>query len=267
MKDQRLTELSHFLKSRRARIKPAQVGLPDTSRRRTPGLKREELAQLAGISVTWYTWLEQGRDIQVSLPVIDSLCRVLKLDDDECAYLKQLAQVQHSNSYALNDVVSKELQSVLDNLMHCPSTIINEKWQVLSWNDAACLLFGDFSKMKSLERNILWSIFTDPQQKNHLLNWPAHAKALLGRFRIAYSNHLDDPWFIDFVELLKSKSPEFSTWWALHDIESSGLTKKSFHHPTLGILDFMVSKFEVLGHNNLKLIVHTPTMETLHKLK
>lgn len=266
----RYHELADFLKTRRARILPTQVGLEAGTRRRTPGLRREEVAQLTGIGLTWYTWLEQGRPIHVSAQVIESLSRVLLLDKQERLHLYLLAnQPLPAEIAEYQGAISPALQHVLDNLAFCPSLITDQRWNVIAWNKAACLLFGNFNEMNVRERNIVWAMFTDAKYKQLFVDWPLHAKSLLGRFRGACGQYIDDSWLAQFVDDLKRQSTEFNVWWPLHEIQSNGEKHKRLNHPTAGILDFEISNFAVSDNSALKLIVHVPlaTTDTAAKLK
>lgn len=252
-------ELADFLKTRRAKILPSQVGLSPATRRRTPGLRREEVAQLAGIGVTWYTWLEQGRPIHVSSQVIESLSRVLMLDREERTHLYLLAnQPLPANPSEYCGTVSPTLQHVLDSLTHSPSLVMDQRWNIIAWNKAACLLFGEFSKMNARERNIVWAMFTDKKYKHLLVDWSLHAKGLLGKFRLSCGQYIEDTWLVQFIEDLKTQSREFSQWWPLHEIQSPSEAYKQLNHPTVGLLDFEVCKFDVSDHSGLTLIIHTP---------
>ena len=259
----RYNELADFLKTRRAKILPSQVGLSTGIRRRTPGLRREEVAQLAGIGLTWYTWLEQGRPIQVSTQVIESLSKVLLLDKQERIHLYRLAnQPLAVDIPGYQGTVSPTLQHVLDSLILCPSLVTDQRWNVIAWNKAACLLFGDFSEMNVRERNIVWAVFTDDKYKQLLVDWDRHAKGLLGRFRSTCGQYIEDSWLAQFIDDLKMQSTEFNLWWSLHEIQSNGEKHKQLNHPVAGILDFEISNFDVSDNSGLKMIVHVPLAET-----
>lgn len=259
----RYKELGDFLKTRRAKIMPSQVGLSSVSRRRTPGLRREEVAQLAGVGVTWYTWLEQGRDIHVSTQVIESLSRVLMLDRQERIYLHLLAnQPLPEEIPGYLGTVSPVLQHVLDSLNYCPSLVTDQRWNVVAWNKASCMIFGDFTAMTTRERNIVWAMFTDNKYKRLFIDWDMHAKGLLGRFRATCGQYIEDSWIVQFIEDLKAESEEFNLWWPLHDIESNSEKFKQLNHPIVGILEFEVCNFDVADNSGLKLIVHNPLSGT-----
>lgn len=259
----RYHELADFLKTRRAKILPAQAGLTAGTRRRTPGLRREEVAQLAGIGLTWYTWLEQGRSIHVSAQVIESLANVLLLNKEERIHLYLLAnQPLPSDMPSYQETVSPILQHFLDSLTLCPALIIDSRWNVTAWNNAACLLFGNFAEMNARERNIVWAMFTDEKYKQLFVDWSHHAKGLLARFRAACGQYINDSWLVQFIDELKGQSLEFSLWWPLHEIQSNGEKLKQLNHPDLGILDFEISNFDVSDNSGLKLIVHVPLSET-----
>lgn len=259
----RYKELSDFLKTRRAKILPSQVGLSAGTRRRTPGLKREEVAQLAGIGLTWYTWLEQGRAIHVSTPVVESLSKVLLLNKQERIYLYLLTnQPLPADIIGHQGTVSPTLQHVLDSLILCPSLIMDQRWSVIAWNKAACLIFGDFNEMNVYQRNIVWAMFTDNKYKQLFADWTLYAKNLLGRFRSTCGQYIDDPWLTQFIDDLKMQSMEFNLWWPLHEIQNISETYKQLNHPVAGVLDFEVSKFDVSDHSGLKLIIHTPLAGT-----
>jgi len=181
---QRYEELADFLKTRRAKISPSQVGLPQGARRRTPCLRREEVAQLAGIGLIWYTWLEQGRPIRVSKQIIESLSRVLLLDKHERIHLFTLAEhLLPADIPAYQGTVSQIIQHVLDNLVLCPSFVMDQRWNVVAWNKAACLVFEDFGKVNAHERNMVWSMFTNIDYKQLFIDWQYHAQGMLARFR------------------------------------------------------------------------------------
>ncbi len=266
----RYKELADFLKTRRAKISPSEAGLQSAERRRTPGLRREEVAQLAGVGLTWYTWLEQGRDIHVSAQVIESLSRVLKLDKQERIHLFRLANQPLSSDIPENrSSVSPILQHILDSLVLCPSFIADQRWNVIAWNKAACILFGDFESMNARQRNVVWAMFTDDYFKRLYNNWDIYAKSLLGRFRLTCGKYLEDPWFVDFIEDLKAHSTEFAKWWSLHEIIDDGGIYKHFNHPVAGELDFESSCFDVPDNSGFRLFVHVPSpeAETADKMK
>jgi hypothetical protein len=255
----RYKELADFLKTRRAKILPSQVGLPSAMRRRTPGLRREEVAQLAGIGVTWYTWLEQGRPIHVSTQVIESLSRVLLLDKQERYHLYRLAsQPLPTDLPVYQGTVSPLLQHVLDSLVLCPSFIADQRWNVIAWNKAACCIFGQFSEMNARQRNVVWAMFTDPYFKQLYLDWDLHAKNLVGRFRLTCGKYIEDAWLNQFITELTQQSPEFNTWWPLHELQNDGGVYKQFNNPQAGRLDFESSGFDVPDNSGLKMFVHVP---------
>ncbi|MCC8123378.1 MAG: helix-turn-helix transcriptional regulator [Oscillospiraceae bacterium] len=256
-------ELADFLKTRRNRILPSQVGLPSGKRRRTPGLRREEVAQLAGIGLTWYTWLEQGRPIHVSAEVAESLSRTLLLDLQERLHLYHLAnQPLPADIPEYQGAISPVLQHVLDNLVLCPSLITDQRWNVVAWNKAACLIFGDFSCLNARNRNMVWAMFTEEKYKQLYVEWPLYAKGLLGRFRSTCGQFIDDKWFTQLITDLKNQSLEFSQWWPLHEIQNGSELYKQLNHPTAGIMDFEISNFDVSDNSGLKMIIHTPKDKT-----
>lgn len=266
----RYKELADFLKTRRNRILPSQVGLSTAARRRTPGLRREEVAQLAGIGITWYTWLEQGRPIRVSTQVIESLSRVLLLDRQERIHLYLLAnQPLPADIPEYQGAVSPILQHVLNSLILSPSLVTDQRFNVIAWNKAAISILGDFSKMNARERNIVWAMFTDNRFKHLLVNWEVHAKGLLGRFRSDCGQYIEDFWIASFIDELKQQSTEFNLWWPLHEIQSGSEVYKQINHPAAGILDFEVSNFDIADNSGLKMIIHTPLpgTDTAAKMK
>lgn len=263
-------ELANFLKNCRKRILPSQVGLAQTSRRRTPGLRREEVAYLAGIGVTWYTWLEQGRSIQVSDQVLESLSRVLLLTEEEKHYLYLLANqpipVKHTKNL---EAMSQSLQEVLNQFLYAPAFIIDNKWHVIAWNSAATRIFGDFEEKTYEQRNLLWVMFTNEDYKKLFNDWASKAKGLLSRVRVDWAYTMDDPDFQRLIDRLKNESEAFNTWWSSYDIQPPKDVYEALSHPELGDLTFNMSKFDVTEYAGFKLIVHTPTpgTNTYEKIK
>lgn len=266
----RRQELSLFLKQRRGRITPEAVGLPRGSRRRTPGLRREEVAQLAGVGVTWYTWLEQGRDISVSAQVIKSIARVLRLSAVERTYLFELVRqtlplVQTESATRIDS----SLQFVLDNQSFCPAYIMGWRWDILAWNQTACMILMDFNELPLDERNILWLMFMNNQFRAKLPNWNVVCQKTIAHFRATCSSYVDNPEFTDLIERLKSNSPEFKKYWDKCDVLHKHNSLKEFNHPVLGQLKFVMTMFELYDPLNAKLIlfVPDPNSSTKQKLK
>ena len=272
IKHPRYNELSDFLKSRRSKILPSQVGLPEGTRRRTPGLRREEVAQLAGIGLTWYTWLEQGRPIHVSTPVVESLSKVLLLDKQERRHLYLLAnQPLPSDIAGYQGAISLALQHVLDSLTLSPSLVTDQRFNVIGWNKAACSIFGEFSEMNARERNVVWAMFADDKYKQLYVEWDIYAKSLIGRFRSTCGQYIEDSWITQFVGDLKAQSEEFNLWWPLHEIQNNTGLNKQLNHPDVGLLNFEISNFDVSDNSGLKMVVHSPkpdsgTDEKMEKL-
>ena len=266
-------EIANFLRSRRNRLQPESVGLITSSRRRTPGLRREEVAMLAGISPEWYTWLEQARDIRPSQGTLENIARSLKLEPSETEYLLLLNGYQPlTATSAKTSAISPQLQHVLDRLEYTPAYIIGRRWDILGWNSAVTLVNGDPNEFQGIERNCLWQLFLG-SMRTAIVDWENHAKAGIARFRISEAKYSDCfcPWVNDLIETLQEASPEFRKLWQEYDVDycSSGI--EHLEHSTYGLLSFEYNSFSIADHNynDLKLITYVPQpgTDTLSNLK
>lgn len=256
---QRLQELGDFLRTRRARLGPEDVGLPRGSRRRAPGLRRAEVAQLAGVSVDWYTWLEQGRPITVSTQVLESLVSALHLNANEREHLFLLAHQQPPPARAMeSETVSPTLQRFLDHQGLSPAFVLGPRWDVVAWNEAARVVFGDYGQMTTRERNSVWRIFTSPNHRQFLVNWEGHARRVLAQFRATCGRYPGDPRLTELVQDLLLRSPEFRAWWPDHEVLGAEEGHKTFNHPQVGYLMFEHLTFQVFDAPNLAVNVYTP---------
>jgi transcriptional regulator with XRE-family HTH domain len=259
---ERRRELADFLRTRRERLAPEEVGLPRGTRRRVLGLRREELAQLAGVGLTWYTWLEQGRDIRVSRQVVDSLGRALRLDPTERRHLASLSDpsAQVTELGVVADVPAA-LQALLDQQGASPAYVMNPRWDVLAWNHAARALFADFPRLPPAQRNMVWLLFTEPALRGLLLDWEEHARVVLGQFRASRERREGDPAFAELVERLRAASPEFRAWWPRHEVRGRFEGRREFEHPTLGRLVLEQFTLRALEDDELRLVLYTPLPE------
>lgn len=264
MNDQeRRKELAHFLRTRRERLSPEAIGLSGSSRRRTPGLRREELAVVAGIGVTWYTSLEQARAITVSTQVLESLARVLHLNAVERNHLFLLARLQQpADPSPLTTTVNPVLQHVLDTMGTSPAYVTNPRWDLLAWNQAmACVYQTNFGALPVHERNILRLVFTSPSQ--HLLpaNWEQVAQSLLAQFRANTERYVGEPWREALVAELEQTSPQFHTWWPQHELQATHTEQKELHHPLVGRLVLQPMTFQITDAPDLRMVIYKPLAE------
>jgi transcriptional regulator with XRE-family HTH domain len=256
----RRRELGDFLRTRRNRLSPLELGLREGLRRRTPGLKREEVASAAGISTSLYAWLEQARDVQVSERVLTGLARALRLTDAENSQLFELALARPpAHEVPRREVVGKTVADLLKLVSEVPALAFNLRWDVLAWNDAARVFFFDYELVEGLERNILWYTFLNPELKSRFVDWPQCARDVVARFRRDYIHHAGDPTFLHLVEALTLRSPEFARWWRLHDVLPSFRENTvDFTHPTTGPLALRVVMLSVGGEPGLKICLFPP---------
>ncbi|SEG87927.1 Helix-turn-helix domain-containing protein [Thermomonospora echinospora] len=252
-------ELASFLRSRRERITPEEVGMPSGSRRRTPGLRREEVAQLAGVGVTWYTWLEQGRPINASAQVLDAVARTLRLDAAEREHLYRLADVpQPPPATDETHALPQDMRTILDNLDPLPAALLNARSDVLSWNQAFAALFPGMVNTPAAERNAVWFVFTTPPCCNPILNLEEQAPEQVAIFRYRYSRHLHEPEWQEFVQRLCKASPEFARLWATHDVAPPRPCDKVFRYPAVGDVATRSTNLEVTALPGARLVVYTP---------
>ncbi len=261
--ERRRKELANFLRTRRSRLSPREAGLPvDTSRRRTPGLRREEVASLSGISLPWYTALEQGRDIQVSEQVLESLARTLRLSHDERNHLHVLANHAVLPKTTGDESISPALRQILDRMGTYPAYIIDRRWNVAAWNKMTSTLCGDLNQVAEIERNVLWRVFMMKDNGARIVNWENVAPILLAHFRSQYVLHMNDSWLQEFVCKLHDKSEEFRAWWERHDVSGSSEGKQVIHHPKAGLLTFRYNTFTVPDRGDFVMRVFTPVENT-----
>ena len=259
---QRLQELGDFLRTRRARLVPEDVGLLRGSRRRVPGLRRAEVAHLAGVSVDWYTWLEQGRPITVSTQILESLVQALHLHANEREHLFFLAHQQPPPARAMElETVSPTLQHFLDHQGLSPAFVLGRRLDVMAWNEAARVVFGDFGQMTSFERNSVWRLFTSAAHRHLLVDWEGHARRVLAQFRASCGRYPGDPRLTELIQDLMLRSPEFRAWWPDHEVLGATEGHKTFNHPHAGYLMFEHLTFQVFDAPDLKVNVYTPLDE------
>jgi transcriptional regulator with XRE-family HTH domain len=233
-------ELSAFLRSRRERIAPEQVGFSPMGRRRTPGLRREEVAQLAGVGVTWYTWLEQGRDIKVSDQVLDAIARTLMLDRDEHAHLLSLAGSADQHIVAECAAVPPQLRDLLTQLEPFPASVVNAKYDLLAYNRTYSRLIDDIDALPQAERNCMWLCFTDPAWRTALLDWEDGAKRMVANLRWLMADHVAEPSWKSLVKRLRAASPEFAELWERHEVRSIENKTKRVNNPLVGELQLAI---------------------------
>src|SRR5262249_35226636 len=246
-------QLADFLRSRRARLSPADVGLPPGRRRRTPGLRREEVAGLAGVGVTWYTWLEQGREVRPSVQVLDAVAAALRLSTAERRYLYGLARNEEPPlEPGRAEVVPPSVQRVIDG-MPWPAHVRGRRFDMLAWNRGVEALVGDVPTYLGGTRNIVLNMFTNPATRTLYERWPDVAQGLLAACRESAGRHLGDPWFDELIGTLTERSAEFRAWWPRHDVRGLEAGRKALVHPIAGRLVFEHVSFLVAEAPDLRL--------------
>lgn len=260
-------QLSEFLKGCRARISPADLGLPDPRRRRTPGLRREDVAALAGVSVTWYTWLEQGRDIKVSAQVLEKISTTLRMSPDEREYL--FALVQHRPAppaSALPLKAGDALKRMIDAL-DVPALVLNLRWDVVAWNQLVGRIFRDYAKLEPCGRNLLRILLTDPQYQQDPDDYEAIANRVLAKFRVDFSQAADDPDINTLVAELNQSCPMFRRLWGRTEVSNRSVGLNVVRHHNVGGITFEHSSYVPEGSPGLRVVIFVPhDDESRHKV-
>jgi transcriptional regulator with XRE-family HTH domain len=260
--ERRRSELADFLRRRRESITPEDVGLPDGGRRRTPGLRREEVSLLAGVGTTWYTWLEQGRDVRASVEVLESIARALKLTPTERTHLIVLGRGEDPPPCkSPAERVSPVLRRLIENLGPNPAFVLGRRWDYLAWNRAACALFGDFDAVPRAARNHVWMTFMDPSRREMFSDWERSARLLVARFRADSARYLGDPEFEELIQALRHSSPEFCRAWKRHEVAGGGEGRKEVHHPIEGPMVFEHAVFRPQQAPDQRLALYSPRQE------
>lgn len=268
----RLQALSAFLKAQRAKVLPQTVGLPAGTRRRTPGLRREEVAQLAGVSPTWYTWLEQGRDIKVSKSVLDCVAAALQLTVDERKYLFSLALETGSGAHALVEElpeISPSLRRILQELRFCPTIISDRRCHIVGWNEAASHVFLNFQHIPVEQRNMIRLLFTRKEFQRLAVNWEHFIRGFLAIFRAYYGQYVEDEWYDRFLAEMKEVHPDFDRLWEQSEVSSAPEVLIEFRHAKAGKMLFHLTSLQVQGSSDLRCSIYTPAPDssTESKLK
>lgn len=255
----RRAELGEFLRTRRARLRPEDVGITGFGgQRRVPGLRREELAQLAGISVAYYTRLEQGNGRNVSAQVLDAIARVLRLTDAEHAHLTHLVKPeQHKKKQAARPRrVRPALAQLLDSMGDVPAYVVGRHTEVLAWNRMALALFGDWASVPARERNWARMVFLSPEYRDLFVDWESKASDVVSYLRLDAGSHPDDPELSSLVGELSVKSEEFRQLWATHDVKEKTHGLKRLRHPLVGDLTLSFETFTLPDEHELSLTTY-----------
>jgi transcriptional regulator with XRE-family HTH domain len=253
----RRRELAEFLRTRRDRLRPEDIGLPPGARRRTPGLRREEVAQEAGVGVTWYTWLEQGRDIKASGHVLDAVARALRLDEAEREHLYHLADLPLRTATTSEPIVSDALVEVLRALDPLPAVLMNSRWDLLATNEAFRQLFQPWHTGPCAMRNMMWCTFMEPEVRACYLNFEAEAPRSVAQLRASSAHHLGEPMWTDFISELIDGSADFARMWARHDVARPGVRIKHFLDPRAGLLRMITTSLAVTEMPECRVITYT----------
>ncbi|QMU67065.1 helix-turn-helix transcriptional regulator [Streptacidiphilus sp. P02-A3a] len=258
---QRRAALGAFLRSRRERLTPGDVGLVGGPRRRTPGLRREEVASLSGVSVSWYSWLEQGRPIAASGQVLDALAGTLRLTRAERRHVFDLAGESDSGPRPAATgcpAVGDHLRATVAALAPNPACLLDRHWDILAHNDAEAAIYGGLDETPVRRRNMLWLYFGCQSMRTVLRNWEAESWAILAQFRASADRHPGDPRFDEIVEDVSGADPGFAERWERHDVAAFTPALKCFDHPRLGPLTFRQAKLIAAEDPELHLVARYP---------
>jgi transcriptional regulator with XRE-family HTH domain len=256
--ERRRAELGEFLRARRARLSPGDFGMPEGSRRRTPGLRREEVALLAGVGVTWYTWLEQGRQINASMQVLDAVARTLRLDRAEREHLYRLAEATPLRTHCTRRAVSDAIREIVHSLNPLPASLINSRFDVLLTNDASEELFWDWHTMPCIHKNTLWCSVTEPSARDKFPDYDGQVRYVVARLRSAYGGHIGDPDWEEDIRRLACLSAEFAELWARHEVAAPEPRLLRYAHPRAGLLRLAVSELHLPDMPDVRIVVYTP---------
>ncbi|MER6448058.1 helix-turn-helix transcriptional regulator [Streptomyces venezuelae] len=270
--DVRRHELAEFLRNRRERITPEQVGLVRGPRRRTPGLRREEVAHLSSVGVTWYTWLEQARDIQVSVQVLDAVARALLLDGSEREHLFALAGSLDPAPLSVCPSVTPAVRAMLDQLGHIPACIQNSRYDIVAYNATYGQLLGDLDGTRPEDRNCMWLAFTDPQWRESVVDLPSTHRIMAAKFRAAMAEHLTESAWRTLLARLEAASAEFREVWARHEVVGGQLSKaKYIRNAHVGLLHLEHTNLWLGPRTGPRLVTYVPldqqTRERLEELE
>ncbi|WP_328306822.1 helix-turn-helix transcriptional regulator [Streptomyces sp. NBC_00442] len=257
----RRAALGAFLRSRRERLTPGDVGLTGGVRRRTPGLRREEVALLSGVSVSWYSWLEQGRPIAASRQVLDALATTLRLTRAERRHVFDLAGESDIDPHAAADgcpAVGDHLRATVAALAPHPACLLDRHWDVLAHNEAEAAIYGGLDQLPVERRNMIWLFYGWRPMRTVLKNWETESWAVLAQFRASADRHPGDPRFDEIVDDVAGVDPEFRARWERHDVAGFTPALKRFDHPRLGLLTFRQAKLTAAEEPGLHLIVRHP---------
>jgi len=257
--ERRREELGSFLKARRARLSPEDFGMPRGARRRTPGLRREEVALLAGVGVSWYTWLEQGREINVSTQVLDAVATTLRLDRAEREHLYQLAEATPTMVGGYRGPVPEAVCEIVRMLDPLPASLTNGRFDILVANDAHTDLFWDWHSMSCVHRNTVWCLATEPSARAKFPQYEQEIRYLVARMRAAYARHVGDKEWEEDIRRLSSMSSEFADLWARHEVADAEPRARTFIHPGAGPLNFTATELQIPAMADARLTVYTPS--------
>lgn len=253
----RRSELGQFLRSKREALQPGSPG----RRRRTPGLLREEVAELAGTSLTWYTWMEQARPTKPSLRVLDGLAKALRLEPVERQHLVRLARpdLEAGEPCSASAQLSSTLAEFVDRLAPHPAYALNGRWDVIAWNQPARLVFGDFAALAPAQRNVLHRLLFDPHWRELFVDWEEVVARAVAQFRAATARQANERWLHDFTTTLSAQSPRFRALWAQRRVASPPALRKRLRHRPLGTLDFhYATLWPDSAPQDVRLTVYTP---------
>ncbi len=250
-------ELGDFIRAQRERLDPATIGLTARSRRRTPGLRREEVAQFCGLSTTWYTWIEQGRDVSVSPLALARVAATLRLGRAERGYLFELAGKRdpEQGGAAAADVPPAVLACV--EAIRTPAYVLDRSWTARGWNASAERLFVGWLDQPG-EQNLLRFVFLEPAARSLICDWEARARRVVAEFRASCSAQVTDPALRTLIESLRRQSPEFAQFWNLFGVLEREGGERTFNHPLDGLLRYAQVTFELAGRPDLKLTMLVP---------
>ena len=260
--ESRRRELASFLRSRRERISPDQVGLPPGRRRRTPGLRREEVAQLAAVGVTWYTWLEQAREIQVSGQVADAIARALMLDTIERQHLFTLAGTQDPHPHLDCPGMSPSVRAMLDQLEPLPAAVVNSRYDIVAYNRTYGRLVSDLDVLEPADRNLMWLAFTDPQWRERMVDREENIRLMAAKFRASMAQHLAEPAWKALLKRLQQASPDFCEMWERHEVLQPDSHIKRYLNPEVGLLAFDFTHLWLGPQAGPRVVTYTPVDDT-----